>query len=81
MSAPTITAEGRAEHRERHPFLHDLAGSANGAATSFAVSVGGGALIFAPLGPEWLPYGIVAAFIATVGGGAIASILSSTPVA
>jgi len=81
MSAPTITADAGAEHRERHPFLHDLAGSANGAATSFAVSVGGGALIFAPLGPEWLPYGIVAAFIATVGGGAIASILSSTPVA
>jgi SulP family sulfate permease len=81
MSAPTITPEAAPEHAARQPFLHDLAGAANGAATSFAVSVGGGALIFAPLGPEWLPYGIVAAFIATVGGGAVASILSSTPVA
>jgi SulP family sulfate permease len=62
------------------PFLHDLAGAINAAATSFAVAVGGGVLIFAPLGPEWLPFGIVASFIATVGGGTIAAILSSTPV-
>jgi SulP family sulfate permease len=61
--------------------LHDLAGAINGAATSFAVSVGGGVLIFAPLGPEWLPHGIVASFIATVAGGIVASMLSSTPVA
>ena len=81
MSAPTIAPEAVPERSARKAFLQDLAGSANAAATSFAVAVGGGVLIFAPLGPEWLPYGIVAAFIATVGGGAVASILSSTPVA
>ncbi|PWB62937.1 MAG: hypothetical protein C3F16_05880 [Betaproteobacteria bacterium] len=80
MSSPAIAPEA-ARRPSLTSLLHDFAGAANGAATSFAVAVGGGVLIFAPLGPDWLPYGIVAAFIATVGGGAVASILASTPVA
>jgi len=80
MSATTSPEATPAGIPAGTPFLRDLTGSINAAATSFAVAVGGGVLIFAPLGPEWLPYGIVAAFIATVGGGTIAAILSSTPV-
>ncbi len=79
MSATTSTTDAPPD-RSPQSGWHDFVGAANGAASSFAVSVGGGVLIFAPLGAEWLPYGIVAAFIATVAGGTIASILSSTPV-
>lgn len=81
MSAPLLSADSPSREAPSRFGLHDLAGAANAAATSFAVAVGGGALIFAPLGAEWIPYGIVASLIATVLGGAIASILSSTPVA
>jgi sulfate permease, SulP family len=78
MAAPSAS---QADNPPSTNHLHDLAGAVNAAATSFAVSIGGGVLIFAPLGAEWLPYGIVASLIATVAGGTIAAILSSTPVA
>lgn len=81
MAAPPTSPETMAAASPRARVdLHDLGGSVNAAATSFAVSIGGGVLIFAPLGAEWLPYGIVACLIATVAGGTVAAILSSTPV-
>lgn len=80
MSVAPIAAESPAGQPPSRPVLQDVAGSLNAAATSFAVAVGGGVLIFAPLGAEWLPFGIVASLIATVAGGTVASMLSSTPV-
>lgn len=80
MSTASTHASPDLGQRRPHDLLHDLAGSANAAATQFAVTVGGAALIFAPLGLEWLPYGIVAGFIAAVAGGTVAALFSSTPV-
>lgn len=59
----------------------ELAGALNGAVTSFAITVAGGTLIFAPLGAEFLVHGVVAAVVAAVAGGFVAALFSSMPVA
>lgn len=60
-------------------WLADLAGSLNAATTSFTVAVCAGAIVFAPLGPGYLPHGVVASLFATVLGGTIASLMSTSP--
>jgi SulP family sulfate permease len=59
--------------------LRDFGGALNAAATSFTVAACAGAIVFAPLGAQFLPNGVVAALFATVVGGTLAALLSTSP--
>ncbi len=80
---PPLTASNPAIAADAAPGTgapwRDLAGSLNAAATSFTVAACAGAIVFAPLGAQFLPSGVVAALFATVVGGTLASGLSTSP--
>lgn len=58
----------------------NVSGALNGAASAAAVSVASATLVFAPLGPQYLPSALLACLIAAILGGLVAAVLGSMPV-
>ena len=58
----------------------NLLGALNGAVSCIASTLAAATLVFAPLGPAYLPHAVLACLVGAVAGGLIAAILSSTPV-
>ncbi len=64
----------------RPALLGDILGALNAAASSFAAAVALATLVFAPLGPEFLPHALLACVLAASLGGLIAAAFASTAV-
>jgi SulP family sulfate permease len=62
------------------PLGGNLLGAVNGAVSCIATSLAAATLVFAPLGPAFLPHAVLACLVGAIAGGLIAAALSSTPV-
>lgn len=62
------------------PLIANLLGALNGAVSCIATTLAAATLVFAPLGPAYLPHAVLACLVAAIAGGLIAAALSSTPV-
>ena len=58
----------------------NLLGALNGAVSCIASTLAAATLVFAPLGPAYLPHGVLACLVGAIAGGFLAALLSSTPV-
>ena len=72
-------AVGAESSRPVRPGMREAFGALNGAASSIAIATALGTLVFSPLGPQVAAVGVAAALIATIVGGAIAALATSTP--
>ena len=61
------------------PVVGEALGALNGAASSIAIAVALGTLVFSPLGPDGASVGVAAALLATIVGGLVAALCTSTP--
>ena len=59
----------------------NLLGALNGAVSCIATTLAAATLVFAPLGPAYLPHAVLACLVGAIAGGLLAAILASTPVA
>ncbi|HYC36273.1 MAG TPA: SulP family inorganic anion transporter [Usitatibacter sp.] len=63
------------------PLGANLLGALNGAVSCIATTLAAATLVFAPLGPAYLPFAVLACLVGAIAGGLIAAALASTPVA
>src|SRR5687767_10885169 len=57
-----------------------LLGALNGAVSCVAATLAAATLVFAPLGPAYLPHAVLACLVGAIAGGLVAAIFASTPV-
>lgn len=62
------------------PLGANLLGALNGAVSCVASTLAAATLVFAPLGPAYLPHAVLACLVGAIAGGLIAALFSSTPI-